>query len=1134
MRWLPHRTQRRDTSRTTAGPNRLSGGLMFLLRSFRGYRRTFVLVGSVALVIGLVNPPPARGEAQVPDRVGVARILPAPQRVEPRPGSVVLSDNVDVVAGAAVDPAAKASLVDVLHTRGVTARVVGSAETAKSHPVIFLGGPSETSASTAALNALGVEGPAGLPGEGYVLVAGHDRLGRPRIVLSGVDGAGTFYAVQSLSQLLTSKGSRVAVDGVAVRDWPGYRVRGGMESFYGPVWSQEDRRSQIEFLARHKMNQFFYGPADDLRTGSHWDSLYDEAELGRLKEIVDLATSRHVDFVYRISPEAPLAPGQGICHVREADRAKLLARLAQLSEIGVRSYVIAWDDVSGNFACQEDRDAYEGDPSPLAAAQAGVTNLVQREFIEKRPGASRMVAVPTEYWGMTPTPYKNRFDELVSTEVDLYWTGPEVVSPSITEDDLRAAQDAWPRHRIMIWDNYPVNDYSPNRLLLGPLVNRDAGMADDVVGISFNELVQHQEASQIPLGTQADYAWNPGAYDAERSWTRTLQIVGGDAYDELRLFAENNKASALDNTARPQFAALINRLIADYSAGRTVNAQLNQLDRELRRLEELPTTLRARLDNPRLLEQIGPWLDRVGTTGQAGRAALGVLRAQDRGDGEAAWLARQGQARARSILDGTSHQISPGPVDDLLSFAASQSDGYIGDRWYGDLETPTGLPAAAQGSALGNLSDRRDDTAYVAAGKPQDGDAITVPIAKPHRLSAVTVVQDAAAPADGMIQALVDGAWVNLGPLTDGFTKVPAADLAASAVRIRWAPGSAAPRVYEIAPRYSDVFSGTVSVDPPGSLIAPGKTKRFQVSFEVFADHKVSGRVTATGPDGWTTDPATQVFRAQPGGRTIVASVPVEVTVPAGAEPGRYQVTVAFNEEGAPPVKVSLPILVGEQSYPNIVTGADPAGYWRLGDAAVSSTAADSSASGQDGTYLAGAHPDAEGAITGDRAADLSAGYIEAPRSPRADLHGAFTLEAWVKLDTLAPAPGQAVIESYAGPAINGYALRVTDGVLQAWSLGAAGKGSGLVTGRTRLTAKEWHHVAAVFDGSRLTVYLDGVADNSVATSVSPGSGTASVKLGGRGDDTAQRLQGDLDEAAIYDRALTAAELETHYLTGLG
>ena len=69
-----------------------------------------------------------------------------------------------------------------------------------------------------------------------------------------------------------------------------------------------------------------------------------------------------------------------------------------------------------------------------------------------------------------------------------------MVSPSITEADLQAAQDVWSRHRIMLWDNYPVNDYSTNRLLLGPLTNRDAGMADKTIGISFNELVGFQDA----------------------------------------------------------------------------------------------------------------------------------------------------------------------------------------------------------------------------------------------------------------------------------------------------------------------------------------------------------------------------------------------------------------------------------------------------------------------------------------------------------------------------------------------------------------------------------------------------------------------------------------------------------------
>lgn len=1103
--------------------------------SFRRWRRRVIgAAAGVAVLAISLTPVSAGGERMTEAADPAPSILPMPQETGPRSGGVQLTGEVRVVAGDSADGAALRALGEVFGEYGLTMRVVPEADAGTGRPVVVLGGPAETPASVDALRAFDVEGPEALPAEGYVLVAGRDDRGRSRIVLSGVDGTGTFYAVQSLRQLLAESGAGARVDGVEIRDWPAYGIRGGMESFYGPVWTQEDRRSQIEFLARHKMNQFFFGPADDLRTGSDWALPYEAEELARLKEIVDLARASHVDFVYRVSPEAPMAPSRGICHVSASDREKLLVRFDQLWDIGVRSFVIAWDDVSGNFACEDDRAAYGGDVSPLAAAQADVTNFMQREFVETHPGASRLVTVPTEYWGTDQTTYRDRFDELLSTEVDIYWTGPAVVSPTITSDDLAAAQDAFPRHRIMIWDNYPVNDYASNRLLLGPLVNRDPAMADDVIGISYNELVRNQQASQIPLGTQADYSWNPDDYDPERSWTHTLRILGEDAYPELRLFAENNRASILDPTERPELAALVEELISAYTEGRSVDDVLDRLDEQLRRLENLPARLRARLDDELMLSQIGPWLDRIGVTGEAGRAALDLLRAQDSGRSEAAWLARREQARVRGILDGTWHQIAPGPIDRLLDFAAQQSDSYIGTHWYGDLGTPAGSPSAADGSSPANLADSRNDTAYLAAGPPQPGDAVTVPITQPHSLESVTVVQDADAPADGMVQALVGDRWTDLGPLGDGFTTVPGQGLAASAVRISWAAGSSAPRIYEVVPHYSDVLSGRVRLDPPGARIAAGSTKRFDVELEVFADGALTGQVTATGPDGWTLDPAERQVRLRPDGRTIVARVPVDIAVPAGTADGRHQVEVTFRSGDATPHTVSVPVLVGDTNYPDLVDVAGPVGYWRLGDPAGSDVAVDSSPTEQNGSYLEGAEAGAPGALADDTGADLAAGYVEVPRTERTDLTGPFTLEAWVKPDTIVASPGQAIIESYTGPAVNGFALRVDNGVAQAWTLGSPGQGYGVVTGRTRLTAGDWHHVAAVYDGSQLTVYVNGVADGSVATSISPGSGNATIKLGGRGDDSFQRLRGDLDEAAIYDRALSAEEIQEHYLSGVG
>lgn len=46
--------------------------------------------------------------------------------------------------------------------------------------------------------------------------------------------------------------------------------------------------------------------------------------------------------------------------------------------------------------------------------------------------------------------------------------------------------------------------------------------------------------------------------------------------------------------------------------------------------------------------------------------------------------------------------------------------------------------------------------------------------------------------------------------------------------------------------------------------------------------------------------------------------------------------------------------------------------------------------------------------------------------------------------------------------------------------------GFGLVTGRPTMAARQWHDVAAVFDGTGLRVYLDGILDATAATSVAP------------------------------------------------
>lgn len=74
--------------------------------------------------------------------------------------------------------------------------------------------------------------------------------------------------------------------------------------------------------------------------------------------------------------------------------------------------------------------------------------------------------------------------------------------------------------------------------------------------------------------------------------------------------------------------------------------------------------------------------------------------------------------------------------------------------------------------------------------------------------------------------------------------------------------------------------------------------------------------------------------------------------------------------------------------------------------------------------------------------------------------------------------------------------------------------------GRTTLALKHWHHVALVRQGRSVAVYLDGKAEIAGETD---GNATGASLIFG---DT---LEGRLDEAAIFDRALNAAEIAAQF-----
>ena len=138
-----------------------------------------------------------------------------------------------------------------------------------------------------------------------------------------------------------------------------------------------------------------------------------------------------------------------------------------------------------------------------------------------------------------------------------------------------------------------------------------------------------------------------------------------------------------------------------------------------------------------------------------------------------------------------------------------------------------------------------------------------------------------------------------------------------------------------------------------------------------------------------------------------------------------------------------------------------------------------------------------------------------------------FTIEAVVKPTTV-DATSRRIFSSEVisrETAVDGYGL---------WNNGTANKlqvcripaGTYDCATTSALASGTAAHVAATYDGSTLTLYLNGT---SVASTTSRGSITApsGISVGSR-TDLAGSWAGIIDEAAVYNRALNGTQVDAH------
>ncbi|WP_347109057.1 beta-N-acetylglucosaminidase domain-containing protein [Paenarthrobacter sp. S56] len=570
---------------------------------------------------------------------GLPPVFPVPMNASAGQGDPVsLKGHVYVVAPPGTDQPSLAAVQDLVTATGGTPEVRAAlGNPAEGSSAIFLG-TSDNPAAVSLPGALGGDDAATREAlgrsEGYAIATGLSS-GTPTAVLTGHDSDGLFHAVQTLKQLL--KDGSVAA--ARVSDWPLMQTRGVIEGFYGTPWSHQARLDVLEFAGAQKMNTYIYSPKDDPLLRDKWRALYSDQQLKDLQELIDTATANHIRFTYALSP------GMDVCYSRDGDLGDAVAKLDSLYALGVRSFVIPLDDIDTKVQCSEDLRKYGPGQANLAKAQAAFLNGLNRRFSAGKEGLQPLQTVPTFYTGSGSSPYKKELGRALDPGIIVQWTGEDVVSHRITTDSAETARRSYgtqdtPRE-LVIWDNYPVNDFSQDHLFMAPVIGRDADLHSAVRGMVTNPMIEPY-LSLPAIFNYADFSWNGPGYNPRLSMDEALVRLSGpdpEVRAAVQAFADLNQ-DWQDDELTPSAPALrrdIDQFWTDYDAGRPPSGGLLARAQLLQRLPELLPKMAV----PGFAADAGHWADAAAWYGRGVEEALNMLDAAKRGDASAVAAGRK-------------------------------------------------------------------------------------------------------------------------------------------------------------------------------------------------------------------------------------------------------------------------------------------------------------------------------------------------------------------------------------------------------------------------------------------------------------------------------------------------------------
>jgi len=306
---------------------------------------------------------------------------------------------------------------------------------------------------------------------------------------------------------------------------PGFKFRG----IKGWMWKPDQYLSEIPVMAKYKMNFLMncYGsmcdvenfPWGDSQVNRWWEDLPESKKKG-YEEVVRSCRKHDIQFCFSMNPN--ICTKRIVNYDSPEDVDTLWKHYSWMQGLGVKWFNISLDDITEGIN---------------ASGQAKVVNEIFRRLKKQDPDAE-MIFCPTYYWGdgtgKEQKPYLKTLALELDKDIYLFWTGDSVVG-QITRKGAESFRSI-AKHRMFLWDNYPVNDAQPT-MHLGPVTSRDPDLCEAIDGYMSNSMCQQNEANRIPMLTCADYAYNPYDYDPARSIGQAIMHLA-DTQEERELLRD--------------------------------------------------------------------------------------------------------------------------------------------------------------------------------------------------------------------------------------------------------------------------------------------------------------------------------------------------------------------------------------------------------------------------------------------------------------------------------------------------------------------------------------------------------------------------------------------------------------------